>query len=153
MKKILLPKLFFLIISISIAREYHRDISVHDPVMMKEGDTYYLFATGRGISVWSSPDINNWKKEESVFASAPWVQEVIPDFKNHIWAPDISFHQGKYFLYYSVSSFGKNTSAIGVTTNLKLDPQSPDYKWEDHGIVVRSVPGRDLNLSRLRGSQ
>ncbi|HPA82177.1 MAG TPA: family 43 glycosylhydrolase, partial [Thermoanaerobaculales bacterium] len=47
-------------------------------------------------------------------------------------------------LYYSVSAFGKNTSAIGVTVNSTLDPASPSYEWEDQGIVVRSVPNRDM---------
>jgi arabinan endo-1,5-alpha-L-arabinosidase len=43
-----------------------------------------------------------------------------------------------------VSAFGKNTSAIGVTVNETLDPDSPRYRWEDQGIVIQSVPNRDL---------
>lgn len=35
----------------------HIDVRVHDPVMIKQDDTYYLFCTGRGISVWSSKDM------------------------------------------------------------------------------------------------
>ncbi|GAB3659365.1 arabinan endo-1,5-alpha-L-arabinosidase [Echinicola sediminis] len=113
--------------------------------MAKEGGTYYLFSTGRGIAVWSSDDMENWEREEPVFAEAPaWAKEVVPDFKNHIWAPDISYHNGRYYLYYSISTFAKNTSAIGVATNKTLDPDSADFKWTDHGIVVESVPGRDL---------
>ncbi|MBD8488210.1 arabinan endo-1,5-alpha-L-arabinosidase [Echinicola sp. CAU 1574] len=120
-------------------------ISVHDPVMIKEGDTFYLFCTGRGIAVWSSKDMENWERRESVFAEAPtWANDVVPDFRNHIWAPDISFHNGQYYLYYSVSSFAKNTSAIGVATTKTLDPDASDFKWEDHGIVIESVPGRDM---------
>ena len=120
-------------------------ISVHDPVMMKQGDTYYLFSTGRGIAVWSSKDMKNWEREEPVFAEAPaWAADVVPEFKNHIWAPDIAYHNGQYYLYYSISAFGKNTSAIGVATNKTLNSNDPDYKWVDHGIVVQSVPGRDL---------
>ncbi|WP_269431716.1 family 43 glycosylhydrolase [Bacillus sp. JCM 19034] len=38
-----------------------------------------------------------------------------------IWAPDISFYNGVYYLYYSVSTFGENTSAIGLVTNTTLD--------------------------------
>jgi arabinan endo-1,5-alpha-L-arabinosidase len=120
-------------------------IPVHDPVMIRQDGTYYLFATGRGISVWSSKDMVNWEKQKSVFAEAPaWANTVVPGFKNHIWAPDISFHNGQYYLYYSVSAFGKNTSAMGVATNKTLHPNDPGYKWVDHGIVVQSVPGRDL---------
>ena len=34
-----------------------RRTSVHDPVMIKQGAVYYLFCTGFGISVFSSPDL------------------------------------------------------------------------------------------------
>ena len=122
-----------------------QDIRVHDPVMIKEGNTYYLFCTGMGISCFSSSNMKDWKKEKSVFESPPeWAVNTIPEFKGHIWAPDISFHNGQYYLYYSVSAFGKNTSCIGLVTNKTLDPTSPNFKWTDHGKVIQSVPGRDL---------
>jgi arabinan endo-1,5-alpha-L-arabinosidase len=47
-----------------------------------------------------------------------------------------------YYLYYSVSAFGKNTSAIGVATNTTLHPNDQAYKWVDHGKVIQSVPGK-----------
>ena len=118
---------------------------IHDPVMIKQDSVYYLFCTGWGISVWSSPDMINWKKEKAVFENTPeWAKESIPGFRGHIWAPDITFHNGKYYLYYSVSAFGKNTSCIGLATNSTLHPHDSGFKWEDHGKVVQSVPGRDL---------
>jgi arabinan endo-1,5-alpha-L-arabinosidase len=50
--------------------------------MAKEGDTYYLFCTGFGISVWSSKDLKNWRKESPVFSKAPtWAVDTIPGFK------------------------------------------------------------------------
>lgn len=120
-------------------------IRAHDPVMIRQDSTYYLFCTGRGITVWSSKDMETWRREAPVFDTAPvWAKDVVPGFRNHIWAPDISFHNGKYYLYYSVSAFGKNTSAIGLAINTTLDPGDPRFKWVDQGIVVRSVPGRDM---------
>ncbi|MFT3844368.1 MAG: arabinan endo-1,5-alpha-L-arabinosidase [Lacibacter sp.] len=122
-----------------------RQTSVHDPVMIKEGNTYYLFCTGFGISVFSSTDMQNWKKEKPVFAKAPqWAVDAVPGYRGHTWAPDISFHNGMYYLYYAVSAFGKNTSCIGVAVNKTLNPSSPDFKWEDKGKVIQSVPGRDM---------
>lgn len=119
-----------------------RETPVHDPVMIKEKDSYYIFCTGFGISVWSSKDLKYWKKEAPVFLRAPqWVVDTIPNFKGHIWAPDISYHNGQYYLYYSVSAFGKNTSAIGVATNKTLDSSLPGFKWIDHGRVIQSYPG------------
>ncbi len=122
-----------------------QDITVHDPVMIKQKDTYYLYCTGRGISVFSSKDLKNWNPEPAIFKEKPtWTDAVVPDFKNHIWAPDISFHNNTYYLYYSVSVFAKNTSAIALATNTTLDPKDPAYQWVDHGIVIQSVPNRDL---------
>ncbi|SFD87660.1 arabinan endo-1,5-alpha-L-arabinosidase [Chitinophaga sp. CF118] len=122
-----------------------RNTPVHDPVIIKEKDTYYVFCTGFGITVFSSRDLQHWRKEKSVFVQPPeWAMKAVPGFKGHIWAPDISFHNGRYYLYYAVSAFGKNTSCIGVAVNTTLDNTSPDYKWEDKGKVIQSVPGRDM---------
>lgn len=121
------------------------DIRVHDPVVIKAGDTYHLFCTGRGIGHFTSPDLKTWTKADPVFPEKPtWTDEVVAEFGNHIWAPDIVWHQDRYYLYYSVSAFAKNTSAIGVATNPTLDASAANFKWTDHGIVIRSVPNRDL---------
>jgi arabinan endo-1,5-alpha-L-arabinosidase len=121
------------------------DLRIHDPVMIRENGTFYLFGTGRGISVWSSNDRVTWHRQPQVLDPIPaWTQTVVPGFKGHTWAPDIVKRGDTYFLYYSISAGGKITSAIGVATNRALDPTSPQYRWIDHGIVVRSIPYRDL---------
>ncbi len=121
------------------------NIPVHDPVMLRQDSTYYLYCTGNGINAWSSVDRTNWQKEKPVFEAAPaWAIQAVPGFKGHIWAPDISFYKGKYYLFYSVSAFGKNTSCIGLATNQTLHPADPNYKWEDLGKIIQSVPGRDM---------
>jgi arabinan endo-1,5-alpha-L-arabinosidase len=118
-------------------------IPMHDPVIIRQDGIYYIFSTGPGIVVWSSRDRINWTREKPVFATPPaWAVEAIPSFKGHTWAPDISYHAGQYYLYYSVSAFGKNTSCIGLATNTTLDPHSPDFKWVDHGKIIQSIPGR-----------
>jgi arabinan endo-1,5-alpha-L-arabinosidase len=112
--------------------------------MAKQDDTYYLFTTGRGIAVWSSTDMKTWKREKAVFAEAPqWAVDAVPTYRGHTWAPDISYHNGLYYLYYSVSAFGKNTSCMGVVTNKTLHPDDPDFEWVDHGAVICSTP--DVN--------
>lgn len=125
------------------------DLRVHDPVIIKEDDTYYVFSTGGGrrsggvIPIRSSKDLTHWKEIGYVFESLPeWAPKEIPGARG-AWAPDISYYNGKYHLYYSVSTFGRNNSAIGLATNKTLDPNSPDYKWEDQGMVVRSTEGKD----------
>lgn len=123
----------------------HINISVHDPSMIKQDDKYYLFHTGRGISNWVSRDRVNWIRLDPVFEEAPeWAENVVPGYDNHIWAPSVSYRDGTYYVYYSVSSFGRNNSAIGLATNQTLHPDDPNYEWVDHGIVIESVPGRDM---------
>lgn len=121
------------------------EVMTHDPVMAKQGNTYYLFATGMGISVMSSTDLTHWKIEEPVFEEAPqWAVDLIPGYKGHTWAPDVIYHNGLYHLFYSCSAFGKNTSAIGHATNPTLNPSDPAFKWTDHGKIIQSVPYRDM---------
>jgi arabinan endo-1,5-alpha-L-arabinosidase len=120
-------------------------VPAHDPVMIRAGSAWYVFCTGMGISVWSSPDGKQWRHEPPVFAKPPeWALSAVPGFTGHIWAPDISYYNGVYYLYYAVSAFGKNTSCIGLATNTTLDSRNPAYHWEDHGKLIESVPGRDL---------
>ena len=120
-----------------------RQTPMHDPVMIKQGDTYYLFCTGFGVVVWSSKDLQSWRKEKPVFDAPPqWAVEAVPGFKGHIWAPDVAYHKGWYYLYYSISAFGKNTSCIGLAVNKTLDTTSKDYKWIDKGKVIQSYPGK-----------
>lgn len=139
-------KLIFALIiffSVSSGILMGQNIVVHDPVMTEENGTYYLFCTGRGISVWSSPDMKNWNREKPVFQEPPqWTRDAVAGFRGHFWAPDISFFNNKYYLYYSVSAFGKNTSCIGLATNKILNPDDPDYEWIDQGKVIQSFPGK-----------
>lgn len=116
----------------------------HDPVVAFCEGKYYLFTTGFNVGVMSSDDMKIWKPEKPAFEESPkWALDRVPGYRGHTWAPDIIFHDGTWYLYYSCSSFGKNSSAIGVATNKTLNPSNPDYKWVDRGMVVESVPGRD----------
>lgn len=120
-------------------------VSTHDPMMIRDGNTWYVFSTGPGILVKSSKDLKHWHRRPTVFKSAPaWAHRTIKGFKGSIWAPDVAHIGDRYVLYYAISAFKKNTSAIGVATNVTLDSHSPRYHWVDHGIVVRSIPNRDL---------
>jgi arabinan endo-1,5-alpha-L-arabinosidase len=119
------------------------DLQIHDPVMAKEGNTYYAFGTG--ISVASSTDMKTWTPQPPVFATAPaWAATIAEGGGRRQWAPDIYRHNNRWYLYYSISAFGRNTSAIGVASTPTLNPNAPGFGWTDHGMVVQSVPGRDM---------
>jgi arabinan endo-1,5-alpha-L-arabinosidase len=122
---------------------------VHDPAIIRQGPAYYVFVTngppGNLIPIRCSPDLHYWNLCGHVFDKLPdWASKEIPRARAP-WAPDISYYRGKYHLYYAVSSFGSNESAIGLATNETLDPKSPRYKWTDEGMVVRSHKDDDFN--------
>lgn len=120
---------------------------VHDPAIIKADDTYYLFCTGAGIPVRKSTDLHNWEFPfpARVFPAIPdWAREMIPN-QNDFWAPDISYYNDKYHLYYSVSTFGENRSVIGLATNTTLDPEAEDFEWVDQGLVLESVRSNNYN--------
>lgn len=115
------------------------DIRVHDPVMIKEGDTYHVYQTGFGVGAKTSKDRINWTRDSSVFPPGEmpaWFTKDIPEQKGHLWAPDIHYRDGKYHLYYSVSAWMNFNSSIGYATNTTLDRNNPAYKWVDHGMVI-----------------
>ena len=119
-----------------------RDVRVHDPsAIVKCQDEYWVFYTGRGIPSYHSRDMMKWEHGPSVFTNAPaWTAKAVP--RNHwiyYWAPDIIHLGDRYLLYYAVSSFGRNDSAIGLATNPTLDPADPGFKWSDQGLVVQST--------------
>jgi arabinan endo-1,5-alpha-L-arabinosidase len=79
-----------------------------------------------------------------VFQTPPeWIPAIVPQNRRRsYWAPDIIELGNKFFLYYSVSSFGKMTSAIGLATNPTLDPDDPAFHWTDEGFIVRTQEGQ-----------
>ena len=123
-------------------------VSVHDPHIIKDKDFYYIFSTGRRghiIQTIRSNDLFNWEPVEDIFKTMPaWISEAIPGCRN-LWAPDVHFTDGRYCVYYSASTFGKQRSLIGLITNQTLDPADPNYAWADEGIVIESRPGMEFN--------
>jgi len=122
---------------------------IHDPTMIRQGSTYYVFATnrfnGKLLPIFCSQDLQQWKFCGNVFDAVPdWALKQIPGARG-IWAPDISYVHGEYRLYYAVSTFGSNHSTIGLITNKTLDAQSMDYRWVDQGEVIGSSKDDDFN--------
>jgi arabinan endo-1,5-alpha-L-arabinosidase len=119
---------------------------VHDPCFIFHDGFYYLFSTGHGIPIRRSKDRAQWEMVGRVFQEdlPAWAKQEIPG-SVFPWAPDIAYFNGKYHLYYSVSTFGKNRSLIGLATNSTLDPKHPKYAWKDEGKAFESFPTNDYN--------
>ena len=136
--------LLFVFAAVIPAHAQNGDITfVHDPCIVKCGDAYYIFSTGDRLAVRRSHDLVKWEAIGSVFNAIPgWGKTKVPGVTN-IWAPDIFYHKGTYYLYYSLSTFGSNRSCIGLATNVTLDPDAPGYAWADQGQVFQSNPDKD----------
>ncbi|MDO7873304.1 family 43 glycosylhydrolase [Hymenobacter sp. ASUV-10] len=125
-------------------------LGAHDPsTIVKDGNTYWTFTTGQGITSLYSTDLVKWTAgarpvfQNNVYPS--WINTRVPGFTGNFWAPECIFMNGKYYLYYSCSSFGSRVSAIGLVTNTTLDPNNPAYRWVDEGEVISTNGGSSVN--------
>ncbi|HUH63458.1 MAG TPA: arabinan endo-1,5-alpha-L-arabinosidase [Terracidiphilus sp.] len=124
---------------------------VLDPSVIRAGSTYYAFSTDVASAAYSLPircstDKVNWTLCGSVFPhGAPsWASQLVPGIQG-LWAPDISYFNGEYHVYYAGSTFASQRSFIALATNKTLDSSDPHYKWVDRGPVMVSNPGDNFN--------
>jgi hypothetical protein len=118
------------------------DPVAHDPSVIASGRYFYSFSTGVNLPVTRSTDLLHWESAGTVFTSQPdWIGRELGSVPHDLWAPDISFFDGLYHLYYAGSSFGTNNSVIGLATSPTLDPAT----WTDRGMVLRTTPADTVN--------
>ena len=109
-----------------------------DPSIIRGGDGYfYAYGTedtwdfsldSKLVPIVRSTDLVNWEYIGDAFEEKPsWL-----GFKG-IWAPDIQYINGMYYLYYSLSVWGDANPGIGVATS--PTPQGP---FTDQGKVFTS---------------
>ncbi|RPF33227.1 arabinan endo-1,5-alpha-L-arabinosidase [Streptomyces sp. TLI_185] len=107
---------------------------IHDPTVIRlKSGGYAAYSTGGIIGARLSKDLRHWDDAGNAFAEPPsWWYEY--NNTGDPWAPDISRRDGHYWLYYAVSSWGTNHSAIGVATS----PSGLPGTWTDHGKAFTS---------------
>nr|WP_238162457.1 arabinan endo-1,5-alpha-L-arabinosidase [Cohnella sp. AR92] len=118
--------------------------NAHDPSIIKTGDgTYYVVSTDvkvggaptPGVMIRKSKDLIHWEWVGRAFDGVPedagaWTGGPT------LWAPDVEKFGDTYYLYYSSSTFGSNTSYIGVATS-----SSMEGPWTDRGEVIKTGAG------------
>ncbi len=110
-------------------------LGIADPsTVVKCNGTYYVFGTGSGGL--SSKDRKNWTGVGYTPATS---QSWWSAHGGEMWAPDVTYKNGVYYCYYSISAWMNFNSAIGLTTNPTLDSTAPNYKWTDQGMVIDSI--------------
>ena len=128
------------------------DVQIHDPSVIEIGGQFVAVGTGQqgpthgAIRAKTSPDGLRWT-DASVIGGGPpaWAQAALGFRPSNVWAPSISRRGNTVFLYYCLSSFGHNTSAVGLMTNTSFDPLEPGEGWHDQGLVLMSRDGDDFN--------
>ena len=117
----------------------HRAIGTHDPSLIHVANSYYLFATGGLLGIRSSTNLAQWANAGTLFSTLPaWIKTRLGETIKDLWAPDVSYVDGTYRVYYAGSTFGSKHSVIGLATNTTLDPKNAAYQWVDQGLVLES---------------
>jgi arabinan endo-1,5-alpha-L-arabinosidase len=118
------------------------DTRVHDPTIVKTpGGSYIVASTGTNLELRTSTDRVNWRRAGVVWPNgAPWT-DPFTGGTDVLWAPDISYRNGQYYLYYSASSFGSQNSAIFLATS----PTGAAGSWTNLGIVHQTSSANDYN--------
>ncbi|ROO59075.1 arabinan endo-1,5-alpha-L-arabinosidase [Micromonospora sp. Llam0] len=118
------------------------DTGVHDPSMIRRPTGGYLMAhTGNDVALKTSTDRVSFRNAGSVFpGGAPWTTPYTGGSRN-LWAPDLSFHDNRYYLYYSASTFGSNRSAIFLATS----STGASGSWTNQGLIVESQSSDTFN--------
>ncbi|KAK3377638.1 glycosyl hydrolase [Podospora didyma] len=100
----------------------------HDPsIIVRPDGTYFRFSTGGRIATHTAPAITGpWKYQGPALPNGSTIKL---RGNQDLWAPDASQVDGVYYLYYSVSTFGSQNSAIGLARSTTLDAGT----WTDLG--------------------
>lgn len=116
--------------------------TVHDPSVLKSSSGTYIMAhTGANVALKTSTDRTVWRDAGAAFPNgASWTTPYTGGDTN-LWAPDISFHNGQYYMYYSASTFGSRKSAIFLATS----PTAASGSWTNQGVVIESSNSVDYN--------
>ena len=128
------------------------DLNIHDPTLLRLPGGYVLMGTGyEGINggtlrFSTSPDGVTWTDAGHLNDHQPaWVGKLLGQEPPNLWAPTLFQKGSTTYLYFAASTFGKNTSGIGLMTNAALDPKNPGKGWVDRGLVFASKRGDTFN--------
>jgi arabinan endo-1,5-alpha-L-arabinosidase len=118
------------------------DIVTHDPQLYKAANTWWIVETSdTGVGVKYSANGRAWTQGVSIFGNGlPWWSQYNGNTRS-VCAPDLHEWNGKAILYYAVSTFGQQKSAIGLATASSI----AQGNWVDQGAVITSASGDNFN--------
>ena len=132
MKHVLIAPAILLILwaAASLTFALDSDIGIHDPstIVMSNGK-FYTYGTGGSALV--SDD--GWT----------WRRGVSPPRRG--LAPDVIHLGDRYYMYVAANIGAQPRADVNMIWSKTLDPESPDYKWEEGGVVASSDGVEDSN--------
>ena len=111
-----------------IERPEYADVSVHDPSIIRDKDTYYII--GSHMQFAKSDDLIQWKQLSNSVADSSLfnnIREELADEFDYaqtdtLWASDIQqFKNGKYYLYYCFCQGSSPLSVLGVAISDSIE--------------------------------
>ncbi|GKZ97875.1 hypothetical protein AnigIFM59636_001693 [Aspergillus niger] len=126
---------------------------ISDPGLLRRvsDGKYFRFSTGGEITYATSDSLHG--PREGVGSVLPSGSKINLAGNTDL-PPDVHYIDGTYYLFYAVSTFGSQSSAIGLATSTTMDLNS----WNDHGSIgVASNSGKlynaiDPNLIKADGT-
>ncbi|CAN5562843.1 glycoside hydrolase family 43 protein [soil metagenome] len=109
----------------------------------KDGYYYYTNSLGNRIDVWKTKSIATLATAER---KTVWLPPATGPYSKEIWAPEIHYLQGKWYIYFAADSGNNNGHRLWVLENSSADPlqgafvmkgklQTPEDKWSIDGSV------------------
>jgi len=105
-------------------------IGIHDPstIVLCHGK-FYTYGTGG----------------RSLVSDDGWTWRPGTPLPRRGLAPDVIHLGDRYYLYVAANIGAQPKAAINMISSKTLDPDSPDYKWEEGGVVASSDGVEDSN--------
>lgn len=103
-----------------------------DPwVTQKDGIYYYMHTTGNRLVLWKTKNIAELPTAEQ---KTIWQPPVATAYSKDIWAPEIHFINGKWYVYFAADDGNNKTHRLYVLENDSPDPLSGT--WTFKGKIV-----------------
>ncbi|MBI2729349.1 MAG: glycoside hydrolase family 43 protein [Sphingobacteriales bacterium] len=97
----------------------------------KDGYYYYTNTTGNNITIWKTKNIADLKTAQKKIVFTP---PATGPYSKELWAPEIHFLYGKWYIYFAADSGNNIDHRIWVLENSTADPLKG--KWEMKGKLT-----------------
>ena len=109
-----------------------------DPwVEYKDGFYYYMNTTEKNLTLWKTRNMADLKSADK---KVIWIPPASGPYSHDIWAPEIHFLEGKWYIYFGADAAKNDTHRI--------------WCWKTHRLIPCKVNGRSrgrLPILRTNG--